>query len=180
MGIGRTGKLFAIEHFNVAPEVITLAKALGGGAIPIGATIYRSELDFKQPGMHSNTFGGHALACIAALKTIEVAESLLHRVVELEKVFIEKLSPLREKYEKVGDVRGIGLAWGVEFVVDKKSKRPDPITRNKVVKTALENGLVLLPCGKSSVRLIPPLIITEEEVKIGLEIFEKSIREVSS
>jgi 4-aminobutyrate aminotransferase len=100
--------------------------------------------------------------------------------VELEKIFIEKLSPLREKYEKVGDVRGIGLAWGVEFVVDKKSKRPDPTTRNKVVKTALENGLVLLPCGKSSVRLIPPLIITEEEVKIGLEIFEKSIREVSS
>jgi 4-aminobutyrate aminotransferase len=180
MGIGRTGKLFAIEHFNVAPEVITLAKALGGGAIPIGATIFRSELDFKQPGIHSNTFGGHALACIAALKTIEVAESLLHRVVELEKIFIEKLSPLREKYEKVGDVRGIGLAWGVEFVVDKKSKRPDPTTRNKVVKTALENGLVLLPCGKSSVRLIPPLIITEEEVKIGLEIFEKSIREVSS
>jgi 4-aminobutyrate aminotransferase len=98
--------------------------------------------------MHSNTFGGHALACIAALKTIEVAESLLHRVVELEKVFIEKLSPLREKYEKVGDVRGIGLAWGVEFVVDKKSKRPDPITRNKVVKTALENGLVLTTMWK--------------------------------
>jgi len=165
MGMGRTGRMFAIEHFNVAPDIISLAKALSGGVIPIGATIYRAELDFKQPGIHSNTFGGHSLACMVALKTIEVVEGLLPHVQKLEKIFAEELMPLKEKYEKVGDVRGIGLAWGVEIVVDKKTKKPDPQTRNKIIKTALENGLVLLPCGKSSIRLIPPLVISEEEAK---------------
>jgi len=170
MGMGRTGRMFAIEHFNVAPDIISLAKALSGGVIPIGATIYRAELDFKQPGIHSNTFGGHSLACMVALKTIEVVEGLLPHVQKLEKIFAEELMPLKEKYEKVGDVRGIGLAWGVEIVVDKKTKKPDPQTRNKIIKTALENGLVLLPCGKDSIRLIPPLVISEEEAKTGLEI----------
>jgi 4-aminobutyrate aminotransferase len=177
MGMGRTGKMFAIEHFNVAPEVITLAKALGGGVMPIGATIFRADLDFREPGIHSNTFGGHALACVAALETIKVVERLLPRVQELEKLFRDELMPLKEKYEKVGDVRGIGLAWGVEFVVDKKSKKPDPATRGKVVKAALERGLVMLPCGKSAVRLAPPLVISEEEAKTGLEIFREALSE---
>lgn len=180
MGLGRTGRMFAIEHFNVAPEVITLAKALGGGVIPIGATIFRADLDFKEPGIHSNTFGGHALACIAALETIKVTEKLLPHVQRLEKLFKDELVPLKEKSSRVGDVRGIGLAWGVEFVSDKAKKTPDPATRNKVVKTALENGLVLLPCGKSAVRLIPPLVISEEEAKLGLEIFCRVVMEVSA
>ena len=180
MGLGRTGRMFAIEHFNTIPEVLTLAKALGGGVMPIGATIFRADLDFKQPGVHSNTYGGHALACAAALKTIEVAERLIPRVVELEKVFRDELLTLRDTIERVGDVRGIGLAWGVEFVVDKRSKRPDVTARNRVVKTSLERGLVLLPCGKSSVRLIPPLIISEEEAKLGLSIFREAVREATT
>lgn len=180
MGLGRTGRMFAIEHFNTIPEVLTLAKALGGGVMPIGATIFRADLDFKQPGVHSNTYGGHALACAAALKTIEVTERLIPRVVELEKVFRDELLTLRDTIEKVGDVRGIGLAWGVEFVVDKRSKRPDVTARNRVVKTSLERGLVLLPCGKSSVRLIPPLIISEEEAKLGLSIFREAVREATT
>ncbi|MEM4664073.1 MAG: aminotransferase class III-fold pyridoxal phosphate-dependent enzyme, partial [Desulfurococcaceae archaeon] len=179
MALGRTGRMFAIEHFNVAPEVITLAKALGGGVIPIGATVFRADLDFKQPGVHSNTFGGHALACTAALATVNVVEKLLPHVQKLEGLFKDELMPLKDKYEKVGDVRGLGLAWSVEFVADKKTKKPDPLVRNRVVKTALENGLVMLPCGKNSVRLIPPLVITEEEAKTGLEIFKKVVAEVA-
>jgi len=177
MGLGRAGRMFAIEHFNTVPEVITLAKALSGGVIPIGATIFKADLDFRQPGVHSNTFGGHALACLVALKTIEIVERLLPHVQALEKIFREELLPLKEKFERVGDVRGIGLAWGVEFVTDKKSKRPDAMTRGKVVKTALEKGLVMLPCGKSAIRLIPPLTISEEEAKIGLEIFKQAVAE---
>jgi len=148
--------------------------------MPIGATIFRADLDFKQPGIHSNTYGGHALACAAALKTIEVTERLIPRVVELEKVFKDELLTLRDTIERVGDVRGIGLAWGVEFVVDKRSKRPDVTARNRVVKTSLERGLVLLPCGKSSVRLIPPLIISEEEAKLGLSIFREAVKEATT
>ena len=179
MGLGRTGKMFAIEHFNVAPDVISLAKALGGGAIPIGATIFRKELDFKKPGRHSNTFGGHALAAIAALKTIEVIEKLLPNVAKLEPIFREKAYEWRDKYEFIGDARGLGLAWAIEVVKDKKSKKPDPERRGKILLNALKKGLVLLGCGKSAIRIIPPLIISEEEAKTGLEILDQAIKEAA-
>jgi len=177
MGVGRTGKMFAIEHFGITPDIISMAKALSGGVVPIGATIFRSELDFKQPGIHSNTYGGHALASIAALKTLEVVERLLPHVGRLESLFRDELNELKHEVEQVGDVRGIGLAWGVEIVRDKSSKTPYPALRNKIVSKTLRNGLVLLPCGKSSIRLIPPLVISEEEAKTGLEIFKKSVKE---
>ena len=175
MGLGRTGKMFAIEHFGIAPDIITMAKALSGGVVPIGATIFRKELDLE-PGAHSNTFGGHALAAIAALKTIEVTERLLPNVEKLDKLFRERLSEMKEKYPAIGDVRGLGLAWGVEFVKDRKTKEHDPKTRNRVLYQALKRGLVLLGCGKSTIRLIPPLIITEEQAKIGLDILEEAIK----
>ncbi|ACL10453.1 4-aminobutyrate aminotransferase [Desulfurococcus amylolyticus 1221n] len=177
MGVGRTGKMFAIEHFGITPDIISMAKALSGGVVPIGATIFRSELDFKQPGIHSNTYGGHAFASIAALKTLEVVERLLPHVGRLESLFRDELNELKHEVEQVGDVRGIGLAWGVEIVRDKSSKTPYPALRNKIVSKTLRNGLVLLPCGKSSIRLIPPLVISEEEAKTGLEIFKKSVKE---
>jgi 4-aminobutyrate aminotransferase len=179
MGLGRTGKMFAVEHFNVAPDIVTLAKALGGGAVPLGATVFRKDLDLE-PGAHSNTFGGHALAAVAALKNIEVTGRLLPRVAELEKLFCERLSEVKERYQRVGDVRGLGLAWGVEFVKDRKTKEHDAKTRNRVVYEALRRGLVLLGCGKSAIRLIPPLVITEEQAKIGLDIFEEAVKAAST
>ena len=175
MGMGRTGKMFAIEHFNTAPDIITLAKALANGALPIGATIFRKELDFE-PGAHSNTFGGHTVACAAALATINEIERILPNVGRLEKLFKETLIGLKEKYQPIGDVRGLGLAWGIEFVKDRKTKEHDIKTRNNVIREALKRGLVLLPCGKSTIRLIPPLNITEEQAKIGLEILEEAIK----
>jgi 4-aminobutyrate aminotransferase len=179
MALGRTGKMFAVEHFNVAPDIVTLAKALGGGVVPLGATVFRKDLDLE-PGAHSNTFGGHALAAVAALKNIEVTERLLPRVAELEKLFCERLSEVKERYQRVGDVRGLGLAWGVEFVKDRKTKEHDAKTRNRVVYEALRRGLVLLGCGKSAIRLIPPLVITEEQAKIGLDIFEEAVKAAST
>ncbi len=175
MGMGRTGKMFAIEHFNTAPDIITLAKALANGALPIGATIFRRELDFE-PGAHSNTFGGHTVACAAALATINEIERILPNVERLEKLFKETLIGLKEKYQPIGDVRGLGLAWGIEFVKDRKTKEHDIKTRNNVIREALKRGLVLLPCGKSTIRLIPPLNITEEQAKIGLNILEEAVK----
>ncbi len=175
MGLGRAGKMFAIEHFGIAPDIITMAKSLGGGVVPIGATIFRKDLDLE-PGAHSNTFGGHALATIAALKTIEITEKLLPNIEKLDKLFRERLSEMKEKYPAIGDVRGLGLAWGIEFVKDRKTKEHDPKTRNRVLYQALKRGLVLLGCGKSTIRLIPPLIITEEQAKIGLDILEEAIK----
>lgn len=180
MGLGRTGEMFAINHFRTVPDIISLAKALSGGLIPIGAAIFRADLDFKEAGMHSNTFGGNALASIAALKTIEIIEKLLPNIKKLEPIFREALYEWKNKYEFVGDARGLGLAWAIEIVKDKKSKKPDPARRNKVLREALRNGLVLLGCGKSSIRLIPPLVIDEEHAKVGLEILGKVLKEAST
>ena len=167
MGIGRTGKMFAIENFNSTPDVITLAKALGGGLYPIGATIFRKELDFKKKGMHSNTFGGNAVACAVGSKTLDIVKELLPRVNEMGKLFKDELSTM-----KVDDVRGMGLAWGIEFV---KGKEPDVKTRDKVIEEAFKRGLLLLPAGLSAIRIIPPLIISEEEAKLGLSILREVI-----
>jgi len=176
MGLGRTGKMFAIEHFGIAPDIIAMAKALSGGVIPIGVTIFRADLDFPEPGAHSNTFGGHALACMVALKTVELIEKLLPRVQQLEKIFRDYLTLLKDRYSVVGDVRGLGLAWGIEFVRNRKTKEHDVKTRNRVLYEALRRGLVLLPCGRSAIRVAPPLIITEEEALVGLEILEEAIK----
>ncbi|MGQ9507286.1 MAG: acetyl ornithine aminotransferase family protein [Candidatus Bathycorpusculaceae bacterium] len=174
-GMGRTGKMFAVEHYGVAPDIICLAKALGSG-IPIGATVFRKELDFGVPGVHSNTYGGNMVACAAALATIKVIkDGLVQNAAELEKLFKERLQEMHDKYEIIGDVRGLGLAWGVEFVKDRRTKEYATEAREEILLEALKNGLALLGCGKSSIRLIPPLCITEEEAKIGLDIFEKAI-----
>ena len=181
MGLGRTGKMFAIEHFNTEPEIICLAKALGGGYMPIGATIYKKELDFKEAGVHSNTFGGHCLACAVALITIEIIENeLLDNVKKLEPIFKERLEEMYNKYRIIGDVRGMGLAWGIEFVKDRKTKEYAIKERNKILLESLKRGLVALGCGRSSIRLIPALCITEELVKLGLDILEDAIKVVSS
>lgn len=179
MALGRTGKMFAIEHFDIIPDIITLAKALSGGVIPIGATVFRADLDFAEFGQHSNTYGGNALACAVALKVLELVNRYLDNVVKLEKLFKEKLMEIKEKYVVVGDVRGIGLAWGIEFVKNRHTKEHDVNTRNKVLYEALKKGLVLLGCGKSSIRVAPPIIIDEEKAKIGLEILDKAIKEAS-
>jgi 4-aminobutyrate aminotransferase len=172
--------MFAAEYFDIAPDIIAMAKALSGGVIPIGATIFRADLDFPEPGAHSNTFGGHALACIVALKTVELIEKYLPHVQELEKIFKEHLLPLKEKYQAIGDVRGLGLAWGIEFVKNRKTKEYDVKTRNRVLYEALRRGLVLLPCGRSAIRVAPPIIISEEEALTGLRILEEAIKTSTS
>jgi 4-aminobutyrate aminotransferase len=179
MGMGRTGKMFAIDHFGVSPDILCTAKALGSG-IPIGATVFKEELDFGIPGVHSNTYGGNLIACAAALATIKVIKNgLVQNAAKLEKLFRERLEEMHNKYKIVGDVRGLGLAWGVEFVKDRKTKEHAKEPREKILLEALRNGLALLGCGASSIRLIPALTITEEEAKTGLDIFEKAVATIS-
>jgi 4-aminobutyrate aminotransferase len=167
--------MFAIEHFGVAPDILCTAKALGSG-IPIGATVFRKELDFGISGVHSNTYGGNMIACAAALATIKVIKGgMVQNAAKLGRLFKERLEEMQDKYKTIGDVRGLGLAWGVEFVKDRKTKEYAKEPREKILLEALKNGLALLGCGTSSIRLIPALNITEEEAKIGLDIFEKAI-----
>jgi 4-aminobutyrate aminotransferase len=175
MGMGRTGKMFAIDHFGVAPDILCTAKALGSG-IPIGATVFRKDMDFGVSGVHSNTYGGNMIACASAIATIKIIRNgLVKNAAKLERLFRERLEEMHNRYKSIGDIRGLGLAWGVEFVKDRRTKEQAKELREEILLEALKNGLALLGCGASSIRLIPALTITEEEAKTGLDIFEKAV-----
>jgi 4-aminobutyrate aminotransferase len=178
-GFGRTGKMFACEHFGIEPDIISLAKGMGSG-VPVGATIARAELDFGASGAHSNTYGGNLLSCASCLATIDVIEreNLPVRVAKLGEVTLKRLNELYDKYELIGDVRGLGLMTATEFVKDRKSKTPAKAEVSKIVDEAFKRGLILLPCGKSSIRYIPPLVITEEQLHRGFDILEEAIKTV--
>jgi 4-aminobutyrate aminotransferase len=176
-GFGRTGKLFAIEHFEIVPEIITLAKGLGSG-MPIGACVFKSRYDFGVKGAHSNTYGGNLVACVSALTTIELLEkkALIRNAWLVGKYLNKRLKELAEKYEAIGDVRGLGLMQVTELVKDRTTKQHAIKLRDEVIKNAYKRGLLLLPCGVSSIRYIPPLIITQKEVDLGIDILAESIR----
>lgn len=177
-GFGRTGKMFAIEHFDVLPDVMTLSKAIASG-IPIGATVFDAKYDFGVKGAHSTTFGGNPVACAASLATIDVLqkEKLVENAARQGQLMNRRLKEMEEAYECVGDARGLGLMQATEFVKSKDGKEPAPKLRNQVMENALKRGLLLLSCGESGIRYIPPLTITAEQVNVGMDIMEESIRE---
>ncbi len=175
-GVGRTGKMWAIEHFGVAPDIITSAKALGSG-IPIGAVIFDKKLDYPIQGAHSNTFGGNLVACAAANATLDVMdrEKLLENASRQGVYLKKRLEELKGKYDAIGDVRGVGLMVATEFVKNRQSKEPATALRDEIEQEAYRRGLILLGCGKSSLRYIPPLIVQEEHIDEAVEILDASI-----
>ncbi len=179
-GIGRTGKMWACEHFDIAPDIICSAKSLGGG-LPIAATIVDAKLNFDRYGRHSNTFGGASLAHATALATLDVIESekLLDRATKIGKETKKRLEEMQEKYEIIGDTRGVGMMLAHEFVQDRKTKKHAAKSRDKISDMAFKKGLMLLPCGKSNIRYIPPLNIPQDQLDAGLEILEQCISAVN-
>jgi len=172
-GIGRTGKLFAYEHYGIEPDIMTLAKGLGGG-IPIGAILAKDEIaQFFVPKTHASTFGGNPVACAAAVATLEtILEDgyLLEYCQRMSKYFFKKLNTLKEKYsEFIKEIRGLGLLIGVEFL-----QNVDPL-----VKKCMEKGLLVGTAGDGSVlRFTPPLIIEKEDIDEAISILDKAIKEV--
>jgi 4-aminobutyrate aminotransferase len=174
-GMGRTGKWWAIEHFGVEPDIILSAKGIASG-MPLGACIARKSVMTWPRGAHGNTYGGNPLACAASLKTIELIEKhYLKNAAEVGEYTLDALKEIQVRHPSIGDVRGIGLMIGVEFVKDKESKKADEHLRDRVVDLAFERGLLMLGCGKSVIRIAPPLCITKSEVDEGLEIFEEAL-----
>lgn len=177
-GMGRTGKMLAIEHWGVVPDIITLAKALASG-MPLGACVAPKELMSWEPGAHSTTFGGNPISCASALATIKLLEGgLVKNAEKMGKFILKRLKVIRDKSRIIGDVRGIGLMIGIELVKSKKSREPAPEYANRLAQECFRNGLMILECGPNSVRFIPPLTIDEETADIGLKIFEKSLARV--
>jgi 4-aminobutyrate aminotransferase len=179
-GCYRTGRFLAIEHFGVEPDIVCLSKALGGG-LPLGAMVCREELMTWPPGSHASTFGGNLVACAAGIAVLEVMkkEKVGARAIKSGAKILRYLQELQGEIEAIGDVRGLGLMIGIEFVEDRESKKPATKLRDKVVLDAFKNGLLLLPAGESVIRLAPPLIMGEPDIDTGLEILAGSIRKYS-
>ena len=173
-GFGRTGRWFAHEHFGVTPDIIIVAKGLASG-LPLSGVIAPMELMERwKPGSHGGTYGGNALACAAAIATIRVIreEGLLENAQARGEHLMSGLRHLQEGYERIGDVRGLGLMIGAELT-DPDGK-PDTVTSKAVVDSCLEQGLILLTCGPwdNTVRFIPPLVVSQEQIDEALGIFE--------
>ncbi len=175
-GFGRTGKYFASEHFGVEPDIISLAKSIASG-IPMGASVIRADLDFPEDGLHSNTFGGNLLASVACVATIDALknEKAVENAAKVGAYFKKRLQELSEKFPQIGDVRGLGLMMAVDFVKDQKTREPDTKLRDKVEYKVFQNGLLTLSTGLSALRLIPPLIIKESQIDMGIEALSKAI-----
>jgi 4-aminobutyrate aminotransferase len=175
-GMGRTGKWWAIEHFDVEPDVVTIAKGIASG-MPLGVCLARNSIMTWPRGAHGNTFGGNPLSCAAALATIQLIEDeYLENAEQVGQYTNDALHEIMARHPRIGDVRGLGLMIGVEFVKDRKSKVPDEELCSKVVNLAFERGLILLSCGKSVIRFAPPLSISKAEVDEGLAIFDEAVR----
>ena len=177
-GFGRTGKWFASEHFGVEPDVMSLAKAIANG-IPMGATVFKADLDFPEQGLHSNTYGGNVLASVSCTATIEAMkkENAVQNAEKRGHHMRKRLEELQEKYDVIGDVRGIGLMQAVDFVKDRKTREPFTKFRDTLEYKAFQNGIIVLGTGESSIRLIPPLIITDSQIDEGMDAFEKGIKQ---
>ncbi len=175
-GMGRTGKMFALDHHDgVKADIMCLAKGLGSG-MPIGACIARADIMDWHKGAHASTFGGNPVALTAAMKTIELLEGgLIDNAREVGAYLKAGLDRLKDKYDCIGDVRGLGMMLGVEFVTDKQSLTPAPELRDKIEYACYERGLIILGCGANGIRWSPPLILAKEHVDVALEIFEESI-----
>jgi 4-aminobutyrate aminotransferase len=174
-GVGRTGKWWAIEHFNVVPDIITSAKGIASG-IPLGAMISKNSLMTWPKGAHGNTYGGNPVASAAALATLELIEKkYMKNAIEMGQYMFSALEEIQSSHQSIGDVRGIGLMIGVDFVKDAKSRIGDSAIRDKVEQLSFEHGLVSLGCGKSTIRFAPPLSITKSEIDEGLQIFEYAV-----
>jgi len=174
-GMGRTGKMFASEHYGVKPDIITIAKGIGSG-LPIGACVARAELMNWKPGAHASTFGGNPVCIAAALKTIELLEGgLVQNAAGVGAYLKAGLERLMQKHECIGDVRGFGMMLGVEFVENKTSLKPAPELRDRIEYACYERGLIILGAGPNTIRWSPPLILTKENVDVALEIFDEAI-----
>jgi 4-aminobutyrate aminotransferase len=173
--MGRTGKWWAIEHFGVEPDIITTAKGIASG-MPLGAMIARENVMSWPKGSHGNTFGGNPVCCAAALATIDLIEkSYLQNARDVGEYTLDALAEIMARHRSIGDVRGIGLMIGVEFVRDRESKEPAAKLQKEIINLAFERGLLTLGCGRSTIRLSPPLSTSISEVDEALKIFEEAI-----
>jgi 4-aminobutyrate aminotransferase len=177
-GMGRTGRMFAVDHFGCEPDIIAIAKGIASG-LPLGAIVASSKIMSWGYGAHASTFGGNPLSCVAALETIRlIEEGLMQNARVVGDYLLERLRSLSERHAAIGDVRGLGLMIGVELVKDRETKEKATEWRESVLQQAFQKGLLLLGCGENTVRLMPPLIVTKEQAEVAVEILDEILGEI--
>ena len=179
-GMGRTGKMWAIEHFGVQPDVVTAAKGIASG-LPLGVAIARSDVMAWPPGAHASTFGGNPVSCAAAIATIELLrESLVKNAAEVGEHLLHGLRALMDIHPIIGDVRGKGLLVGVELVRDRQTKERATEERNAVVDEAFRRGMLILGAGRNAVRFSPPLVLSKAQADTAIRIFDEALTAVTA
>ncbi len=178
-GIARTGKWFAIENWNVVPDIIAMAKAIGGG-LPLGAIVAKDKvMDVMKKGSHANTFGGNPIALAAMQAVIDTIkeEKLTDRAAKLGDMVIKYFNDLKEELEIIGDVRGKGLMIGVELVKNRKTKEPASKELGRILDKSFKKGVLVIGSGVSSIRIAPPLVIDEDLLAKAIEIIGDILKE---
>jgi len=179
-GMGRTGRMCAIEHWGVEPDIVCLAKGIASG-LPLGAIVARAELMNWPPGSHASTFGGNPVACAAALETIALLqEGLMENAARVGEFLLTELKTLQTRHPAIGDVRGKGLMLAIELIEPGTDQLPAPDAAERLVQTCFQKGLLLLRCGASAVRLCPPLVITRQQAETALAIISETLTEMES
>jgi 4-aminobutyrate aminotransferase len=175
-GMGRTGRMFAAEHFGVSPDIVTLAKGIASG-MPLSATVARADVMDWKPGAHASTFGGNPVSVAAALTTIELLEeSLIDNAAAIGAYMLDRMREWPRRFPCVGDVRGLGLMIGIELVRDQQTKERAPEVRDRIEMMAFERGLLILGCGQNSLRLCPPLVINKDQADFAIETLEECFK----
>jgi 4-aminobutyrate aminotransferase len=175
-GAGRTGKWWAIEHTGVQPDIVCMAKGIASG-MPLGITLSRADIMDWVPGSHASTFGGNPVCIAAALATLDVIEKegLLRNSTAVGNHMLKRMADWPRRHKLVGDVRGRGLMIGVEIVKDKKTKEYAATERDRIIELAFERGILFLGCGPSTIRIAPPLVVSQEEADAAIDVLEECI-----
>ncbi len=177
-GMGRTGKMWASEHFGVVPDILNSAKGLASG-MPLSACIARADVMQWRPGAHASTYGGNPVAVAASLATIALLErELIANSASVGAHMLGRLSSWPAKFRNIGDVRGLGLMIGIEFVHDRETKDRAPDLRDRVVQMAFERGVLVLGAGANSIRLCPPLVLTKDQADFAIDTLEECLKQI--
>jgi len=179
-GMGRTGRMFAAEHFGVKADIVTIAKGIASG-LPLSVTAARADVMNWPPGAHASTFGGNPLSCVAALETIKVLRAgLIQNAETVGNHLLDRLLALKDKYPLIGDVRGKGLMVGVELVRDRQTKERATTERDRIVQAMFKRGVLILGAGRNALRFAPPLVITTAQIDSVLDVFEQAVGELGN
>jgi 4-aminobutyrate aminotransferase len=174
-GMGRTGRMFAIEHAGVEPDVVTMAKGIASG-LPLGVATAKSEIISWPPGTHASTFGGNPVACAAALATLKLLrDGLVKNAEVIGAHMIAGARALMDRHALIGDVRGRGLMIGIELVRDRETKERATTERDRLVRECFNRGLLVLGAGQNAIRLAPPLVLTTAQADTALRILDEAL-----